>query len=458
MYTYELTEELEKSMWHNAIFIFDTSALLDLYFYSDSTQEQFVTLFEKLKGRLWLPYQVIEEYERHRKEKITAPKVRYDQLIKKNDSNKDSGYITKIEDNLNQITGLLKTLGEETKKADKHPYIESNVIEDFQTKILQQKEDFNLFKESFQSEIDKQKDKLDKKVTNDKILSLIDEHFKKGVDYSFEESFQIAQEGEIRYRLEIPPGYMDDQGRNKKDGLSKFGDLFIWKQILDFAEIEQKPMILIINDVKEDWCIVSNSDKNEIESPRKELIKEFKFRAKSDIWLYTMKQFLYKSKNYLNSKISQESIDEVTEIMSNSNSVKEFNEIFGLKKGDKINDAYDILGSPDEFREHPEYSFNSVYYKLNGRIVITLSYNKSDNAILAIIIKEQISEFLKKINLNEEKIRFIGQHANSITDVFGKPEISSDNYEFRHEKTKLSFQCYQSRDYLCSSLTIYWFR
>jgi hypothetical protein len=85
---------------------------------------------------------------------------------------------------------------------------------------------------------------------------------------------KIFTEGEERYTYRIRPGYMDME-KDKRDPSKreKFGDLIIWKQILEHARASQSPIIFITNDEKEDWWVL---DRNNIPiKPREELMDEF---------------------------------------------------------------------------------------------------------------------------------------------------------------------------------------
>ena len=65
-----------------------------------------------------------------------------------------------------------------------------------------------------------------------------------------EEIFLWCEEGQGRYRKEIPPGFKDAKD---KDGVKKYGDLIIWKEMLKFALTQSKNIIFITDDVKADW-------------------------------------------------------------------------------------------------------------------------------------------------------------------------------------------------------------
>lgn len=86
---------------------------------------------------------------------------------------------------------------------------------------------------------------------------------------SQEEIFKWCEEGQDRYKKEIPPGFKDAKN---KDGVRKYGDLIIWKELLKFAREHKKDIILITDDVKADWWETDNDQR--VFHPM--LINEFK--------------------------------------------------------------------------------------------------------------------------------------------------------------------------------------
>lgn len=46
------------NLWANAIFVFDTNVLLNLYRYSAKTRNSLLDAVESFKDRIWIPYQV----------------------------------------------------------------------------------------------------------------------------------------------------------------------------------------------------------------------------------------------------------------------------------------------------------------------------------------------------------------------------------------------------------------
>ena len=91
-----------------------------------------------------------------------------------------------------------------------------------------------------------------------------------------EEIFLWCEEGQGRYKKEIPPGFKDAKD---KDGVRKYGDLIIWKEMLKFALKQSKNIIFITDDVKADWWETQDNKRifhskliTEFEKTGKELI------------------------------------------------------------------------------------------------------------------------------------------------------------------------------------------
>ena len=67
--------------------------------------------------------------------------------------------------------------------------------------------------------------------------------------YHFQKKLLTLQEGQIRYDNLIPPGFRD----SAKVGEAKYGDLFVWKDIIAIAKEKNTNIIFVCNDTKEDW-------------------------------------------------------------------------------------------------------------------------------------------------------------------------------------------------------------
>jgi len=69
-----------------------------------------------------------------------------------------------------------------------------------------------------------------------------------------EEIYQFCEEGEKRYNAypQIPPGYRDAKN---KDGVRKYSDLIMWKEILRYAKDNDSNVIFVTDDLKSDWWV-----------------------------------------------------------------------------------------------------------------------------------------------------------------------------------------------------------
>lgn len=321
---FRLNEEDEKDLFENGHIVFDSSALLSFYGYTEKiSEEYFNKVFKALKGRLWLPAQVVYEFEKNREKVITKPKRAYLNLIKSN--NKDGGgYLESIRSNIelikknsSSISGQLKTLAERTTKDDKHPHISQEEIVKFKELLKSFYSNLDILSEGYDSllnhtdEAIKEKIKeLDDVSANDQFRERLDKHFQYGKPYSYEKMLEITKEGKFRYENKIPPGYEDEKN---KIGFQIYGDLLLWFQVIDYALAKKKPIVFVTNDEKIDWWQQDENGQNS-HVPRHELLYEFKDKSKQKIWFYTIDRLIYKSNQYLNTDVSEEVIEEIQNV------------------------------------------------------------------------------------------------------------------------------------------------
>lgn len=359
---YRLTEEREKKMWQEAIFIFDSSALLDFYFLPAKTRAKVFELFAtELKDRLWLPSHVKYEYNKNREKIIRKPITENYKPLKDENLKAVKNYIKEIENKLIDLKN-------KTKKDDKHPHISQEEIDAFLAKTESFKKDSENFEDSIIKRILQVEEEINKLPSNDDVLKAITDLFKVGRYYDFNEIIEITKEGEHRFKYSIPPGYEDLKDKEKK-GTQIFGDLIIWKQIIEFANEEKKPIIFICNDLKEDWChLEKGTTEKRIGSPREELVKEIYDSAKVDFWMYNQPQFLYRSNEYFNADIEKQNIDNLTQFLTaKSKPQKEL--VFDCSKcgkrhhykEDELEMDFECVGS-DERNMGPENEYQATEY------------------------------------------------------------------------------------------------
>ena len=287
-------EEFDK-MWAEGLFVFDTNVLLNIYKYRTETKEQLLGFLKRneLNNRIWLPYNVVYEFQERRLSIIDNQMNSYDKLA------------DKLDKKHNEINNALDYYKE-------HRYLNINTL----------KVEIDRFFSQINKNIKNQKKTHPDWFEDDKILKEISEIFKEKIGDKFKpkELEIIYRDGQERYGNKIPPGYKDWERKKgqKYDIYDKreYGDLVIWKQIINKAKEVKQPIIFITEEEKEDWWFNEYRSKIGLR-PRKELIKEIREEADVLFYMYTTKNFIEQAKHYFGIKINQNIIDEIDEISSN---------------------------------------------------------------------------------------------------------------------------------------------
>ena len=271
-------------LWQECDFVFDANILLDLY-YDKKVCNNFIGILEKeIPDRIWLPYQVGLEYHINRVDGVKTTSNEYYNLI-------------------NSIKGL-KGFEKIIKKLSANHCIDLQKYVDLD-KTNAHLQNIEKIASELNSEIDNNPDFL----ADDVIMNKLHEIFegKTGNQYSNSELKEIYDQGKIRNENKIPPSFKD----------KGYGDLVLWKQIIDHALEKGKPIILVTGDSKKDWWLTSQKDPM---CPHPTLIKEFLETVEKDFYMYKLSDFLRESKKYLDTKIENKTIEiaEGIEIMRES--------------------------------------------------------------------------------------------------------------------------------------------
>lgn len=278
-------EQRREKLWQDCIFVFDTNVYTGVYKRSDDARDAFYKVAESLGERLWAPYQVIYEYLDNRA-KITHEQSKL--------------YAAAID----ELESILK--GYES--VNKHPFLTAGTYSEFQAvsdKVLLELEERRQFHEGRINDDD----------IRDKLLVLLDG--KVGDKYSVEELGAIIKEGEKRYSNLDAPGF-EDAGKHKGSTVfdhvcKRYGDLIIWKQVLDKAKASGKPVIMVTEEQKEDWWAKMGG---KTIGPLPELIEEFNLVTGQDFYLYSYHSFLSLANGYLDQDTSPAVIAEVRDAPS----------------------------------------------------------------------------------------------------------------------------------------------
>ena len=350
----EYTEQEKKDLWNDATFVFDTNVFLNLYRYSNKTREQLFSSFEHFKSRIWMPYQVALEFCKDRYKVIDEANRRFDTFEEEVRKFTDTWRARlRLEDNdedISELSGYLK-----------------NWI------FAKRTSNFLVF------------DATEDIVFN-KILELFDG--KSGKEFDDKEKKCIEQEGEKRYNLKFPPGYRD----NSKNA-NQYGDLFVWKEILNHAKEKSVDIVFVTHDQKEDWWNISSG---KTIGPRIELRKEFYDKTGQRFHMYTMTSFLSHVNENKGSIVDKETIDEVKILSSNPTLINTANGgYWGVSKDkiieiEKLKSKIKVLEAKNAKREK---SINILYKK---------SKNGSLTSQEEIALKRNLQNYDEDIKLIED--------------------------------------------------------
>ena len=324
---YKPTEKEFEKLWQKGLFVLDTNVLLDLFRYSDEAVESLIETITALKERIWIPYQVSLEYHRKLNDVIGAQISSYKKTI------------DTLEDFKKQL---------DAKRS--HPFLDKKLHEEIQAFCLK-----------FDDELIKKRDKVELLITEnpikEKIAELLDDRV--GEIFDQKQLDDICSAGEKRYELRQPPGYMDCKD---KKGLERYGDLIIWKEILQKSKKEKLNVILITGDVKEDWFLKHTG---KTIGPRPELVQEFRDETNNLFYMYATNQFLKLSNKYLDQDIKDEFINEVKNVLSfeleNSKTSNTSNEGFN-----DSNSTLDLMNNSHSDKNSSHIEISKIDNNLSG--------------------------------------------------------------------------------------------
>jgi hypothetical protein len=259
------------SLWQSGLISFDANTLLNLYRYSPSSSDALVDLIKTYTDRIRLPYQFSHEYARNR------PKVIMKQVQNYIDAEK-------------AFTDFERDWIQSNRQ---HPHLSAEAKE----KIKQ-----------FRKELTEKRKSMEGLLSVDRYLDFLLTACagKIGQAPSAERLIELHSIAKDRYEKLIPPGYCDQE----KGVPGAYGDYIAWEQLISISTGDQKGMILVIDDVKEDWWW---KESGRTIGPRHELLAEFQVRSGNRVWLYTSEGFLRAAQKYANADVPDELLKEVIE-------------------------------------------------------------------------------------------------------------------------------------------------
>jgi len=273
-------DELER-IWKTGILTVDANVLLDLYRYHESTRKHLLDALESFEGDRWISHQAAYEFFRNRNKVIVSSIESFKDAIKSLD---------RLQEAANSLKGnriIPKELAANITTATEE------LISKSKNKIEELEKNHPNF------------------LNDDPILKSLLDFFDGAVGDDFNEGEAKENEEEARRRQEnkIPPGYLD----YKKDGGQSYGDYYLWRQIMERAESEKKPIIIVTSEQKEDWWEVVAG---KTIGPRPELLREMKKFSEQRCLIYHTDRFLMYAQERLMQPVNEEAIEEIRAVTS----------------------------------------------------------------------------------------------------------------------------------------------
>ena len=318
---YNLTEstELEK-IWKDkqTIFIFDTNVLLSLYSFQPESRKDFLKVLSSINDRIWIPFHVGLEFQKNRLTIIKNRRNTFDDLNKGIDNLTNS-----LTFDRKPFTSLQSAFSLKKNYPSVYSKLNEN-LEKVNTSFNKLEEDIKHYLKEIKDEVvNLDKDKIFVN-SHDYIRDEIDQLFREnnlGINtFDTKEKLEaLYKEGNIRYQNKIPPGYADESKGEEEfyfDGLGykrKFGDLIIFKQIIEFCKEKSiKNIIFVSEDIKDDWRLIQEQGGKKILGARPELKRElYKEAGVENFFIYQIEEFMKKTNDYLGIKIEIDTLKSI---------------------------------------------------------------------------------------------------------------------------------------------------
>lgn len=277
---YPPTAEWFERLWATATIVLDSSVLLDLYKYSQATLDDFMSVLESLAGanRLWLPYHVGVEYQSARPGVVSReaqqPYKLADDVVKK-----------------------MEACAVELDSQARHAYLNNGEMATHIRGCVAE------LRQRIQESKNGHPNHLREDPIQTKLSSLYEGHV--GPNSIDDQDPDFVKDAKARYQRKTPPGFEDEAKE-----ANRYGDLIIWRQVMEHASSKGVSIVLVTNDSKADWW---SKIRDQTLGPHVTLRREFAEQTGHDFYAYSANSFLEHAKAHLGDTVSDAAIAEVRE-------------------------------------------------------------------------------------------------------------------------------------------------
>lgn len=379
--------ELDLAKKNDNLIVLDTNYLLDILQSPTTIAKEYIEAIEKVKDNLYIPYLVALEFNfkksSQKKGKIKEIQKYKDTLINSTD---------KIKQNINAIE-----------------LVDKKEKDDFTNEMLDLTKQYTenlkkIMEQKIESMITKEES-----VLYEKLISIIEDQI--GEKYTQEWIDQVEKEGVDRYNNKIPPGFDDDAKEKEVEEIRnygdlkyqrKFGDLLIWKDIIEYSKNCNKSgrkVILVTNDGK-------SKKKNDLLYKINDFIVGPKIHLMNELQIYSNKEFYILDNLRFVQMMNNLTDEEIDKFKTNSIKSKVFSiDIDTLLLTEKFQEKFKKLDSIDE----------NFDYKItkDGNVIQKKTTDINDFYLQELLSKstqrlfdEQMIDYLKNKKAEEDLIKF----------------------------------------------------
>ncbi|MEM9893772.1 MAG: PIN-like domain-containing protein [Actinomycetota bacterium] len=294
---YAPSEPERRKLWNSGLIVLDTNVLLSMYRLPEVARNELLGVLDALKERIWIPHHVGLEFQRRRLDVIKGQRSNVASVL---EGAQDA--ISGVEQEVDRLKLDRWGLGLEPDKV---------------------KADLGRARERLTQALKAIGAVLVEPNHDDPIRGRLDDILEGCVGpspASQQELDQLLLDAEDRYASKTPPGYKDAHKGNKEDetyvfnGLrysQQYGDLIIWKQVLERVATEPRPnsVLFVTGDLKEDYWQIVNGERI---GPRPELAEEIRRAGDVDVfWMYSPEKFAELAPQYTEAEVSRQSISQI---------------------------------------------------------------------------------------------------------------------------------------------------
>lgn len=220
---YEPAAEDVETVWASGMVVTDTNVLLDLYRLTPKSRESLLKALKGVSERLWIPHQVGLEFHRSREEARSDTRRKHTDLAQR------------ITTDTRKLVKQVSDLRTFNPAVDEEGALRKNLLAAAEQVSDELKAGLGEYDEA-----------------EEVVLTEVDELFPSnriGIPFANVELAEARVEAAHRFEAKIPPGFADQD----KSGDRRYGDYYLWKQLIARAEVMQSDVIFITRDEKQDW-------------------------------------------------------------------------------------------------------------------------------------------------------------------------------------------------------------